>query len=169
MNKKILGVFINLFVVAMFAFPMTTYATRPIFLTADRQFVQGSQQTDARMAGNSDNRFTYLEGNYEWSGDIEGTGFAESMRFYSSWVLGVPPPLQTSPIRVRAFETIDPVTVFGMYEGSLTLRIEYYEDFDDNYKGKWVIISGTGELANLRGQGKFMPDGSITGMVHFDP
>lgn len=168
MKKKILGI-IGVLLVAMFALPIAIYATKPMPLTANREFIQPPTFVDARMAGGSDNRFTYLEGNYDWTGDIVGIGFAGAMRFYSSWVLGVPPPQQESPIRVRAFETIDPVTVFGTYEGSLTLRLEYYEDLDGNYKGKWVIISGTGDLTNLRGQGKLLPDGTITGMVHFDP
>lgn len=173
MKKKILGNFGCLLVVVMFALPMVTYAIKPIPLTANRQFIKGTQQNvDGQMAGNSDNRFTYLEGNYEWTGDIEGIGFSACTRFYASWVEGVPPPQQESTIRVRAFETIDPVVVWlegEDYEGSLTLRLEYYEDLDDNYKGKWVITSGTGELTNLHGQGEFLPDGSINGIVHFDP
>ena len=104
LKKKNLVGFVSLMFFVLLALPMAIFATKPILLSANRQFIQGSQQVDARMAGNSDNRFTYLEGNYEWSGDIEGIGFAESMRFYSSWVLGLPPPQQESSIRVRALD-----------------------------------------------------------------
>jgi hypothetical protein len=44
------------------------------------------------------------------------------------------------------------------------------------YHGKWVILSGTGELENLRGQGTFffdnynpLPSGPYEGQIHFDP
>jgi hypothetical protein len=41
--------------------------------------------------------------------------------------------------------------------------------------GTWVIIGGTGDLANLRGQGKYTPSATSTyiniyeGQIHFDP
>ena len=44
------------------------------------------------------------------------------------------------------------------------------------FHGKWVILSGEGELENLRGQGTFffdsynpLPAGPYEGQIHFDP
>jgi hypothetical protein len=35
--------------------------------------------------------------------------------------------------------------------------------------GQWTILSGTGDLASLRGQGMSYTDGTYDGKVHFDP
>jgi hypothetical protein len=35
--------------------------------------------------------------------------------------------------------------------------------------GQWTILAGTGELANLRGEGVSYTDGTYDGQVHLDP
>ena len=54
----------------------------------------------------------------------------------------------------------------GGYEGTLVFNLV---SFGRNDMGQWTILRGTGELANLRGQGMSYTDGTYDGQVHFDP
>ena len=39
---------------------------------------------------------------------------------------------------------------------------------DGLFEGQFVIIGGTGELANLNGRGTIQSPGTYTGVIHFD-
>jgi hypothetical protein len=52
------------------------------------------------------------------------------------------------------------------YSGTLVFNLV---PFGRNGLGQWTILGGTGELANLSGQGLSYPDGTYDGRVHFDP
>lgn len=71
------------------------------------------------------------------------------------------------------WDTPDGVTVDGV-QG--TVHVSYWGTVDaatGAFQGQWVIISGTGELANLRGKGTMWVDESgvacYTVQYHFDP
>ncbi|MFC1486620.1 hypothetical protein ACFLRN_02880 [Thermoproteota archaeon] len=171
MKKKILGVFASLLVVSILTLTLSAaYAKKSSFLlVAENTFLPPPIDVLGRMEGKSGNRHTYLLGNYLWTGDIEGNGIGESWRFYTNW------PTR-EPVRVQSFDTIGndthPATVWlngDPYNGILTIRRQFYRDVDLLEKGTWVIIRGTDDLANLKGQGKILGDGSFSGMVHFAP
>ena len=75
----------------------------------------------------------------------------------------------------KAYRTVEG-TVLG-YTGALFMRLECKGTLPaappHALEGTWVIISGTGELANLHGQGTWWNEGSgefgYEGQVHFDP
>ena len=54
----------------------------------------------------------------------------------------------------------------GGYAGTLTFNLVSFGNQDF---GQWTILSGTGDLASLRGQGMSYTDGTYEGKVHFDP
>ena len=56
--------------------------------------------------------------------------------------------------------------IAGGYEGTLNFNLVTFGPKD---LGQWTILRGTGELANLHGQGLSYPDGTYDGRVHFDP
>jgi len=66
-------------------------------------------------------------------------------------------------------------TVMGK-EGTLVIQLVGWRYLPEDWYGQWLIISGTGELANLRGQGIWWgpgfgaegPDIFYSGQIHFD-
>ena len=54
----------------------------------------------------------------------------------------------------------------GGHEGTLVFNLVSFGHTDF---GQWTILEGTGELANLRGQGLSYTDGTYEGQTHFDP
>jgi len=69
-------------------------------------------------------------------------------------------------------------TVLGSDLGTLTILLTGKQDApDQDWYGQWVIISGTGDLANARGRGTWGgpgfgaegPDIWYSGQVHFEP
>jgi hypothetical protein len=73
-------------------------------------------------------------------------------------------------------QTCDPCNVGGRL-GTYVLRYEGTEDQFGHHRGVYVILSGTGDLANLHGQGTFdgytasdgTNSGTYSGQFHFDP
>jgi hypothetical protein len=57
----------------------------------------------------------------------------------------------------------------GTAGGALGTLVFNLVPFGNTDFGQWTIVSGTGELANLRGQGVSYTDGTYDGQVHFDP
>jgi hypothetical protein len=172
MKKKILVIFTNLLIVAILSLQVfTVYATKPVAITASRSRIIPSGSVDARMAGNSDNRFTLVTGvMFSWTGDIVGISTDDAIRFYHNVDLTVPPP-QRLPVRVHSVSTFESVTIMGK-SGGLTMKLQFIIDEDTYFKGTWVIIGGTGELSSIRGQGKvsgLRGEEVFSGMIHFDP
>jgi uncharacterized protein DUF3224 len=52
--------------------------------------------------------------------------------------------------------------------GSLVFRFSGTVAPDGSFEGQFVIISGTGDLANLNGRGTVQSPGTYTGVIHFD-
>lgn len=172
MKKKILSVFTCLLIIAVLAIPVfTVYATKPEDITATRIRTSNGNPPESRMAGESGNRFTIISGvTFDWSGGIEGTSTQDAIRFYPKVDLSVPPP-QRLPVRVHSVCTFESATVMGE-SGGLIIKLQFVIDEDTNFKGTWVIISGTGGLANIHGQGTvsgLRGEEVFYGKVHFDP
>ena len=111
------------------------------------------------------NTFLYAEEWEVWIGDFSGIGHAyfTVMAHKSGWK------------NVQLLSTFTG-TVDGK-SGTLVLRLFGKKPLGGEWYGQWVILSGTDELANLRGQGTWGgPGGSAPsphiwyeGKIHFEP
>jgi hypothetical protein len=165
MKKKILLTVLALATI-LFSIPYfgVAFAEPPTPISGTIEFVSVVPAGPPKVAGKSDNRirmFTIVE---EWSGDIEGIGTAEA-----KWIIHNAPLFSPDAwVNAYAIITFTDVTVLGR-SGSLIIKLVMAEA---EGSGHWTIMEGTGELANIHGQGK----GSIatepftyTGLVNFDP
>jgi hypothetical protein len=85
-----------------------------------------------------------------WIGDFEGT--AVSPFPYIAWESGV-----RDAWLLTEFEG----TVLGEYEGTMVMIAIYTKpDPSTDWHGEWMIVSGTGDLENLRGHGVAWGPGS---------
>ncbi len=73
---------------------------------------------------------------------------------------------------VHGIITYDTATVLGR-SGTLTERFDGTGVMGGAVQGRWVILSGTGGLANMQGQGTLEGAANVAGVysgqVHFDP
>jgi hypothetical protein len=116
-----------------------------------------------KVAEESDNRVLTMNIIEEWNGGIEGVATAQAI-----WIVHNAPLIGNPDawINFHAIITFSDVTVLGQ-SGGLTIRIRGAKT-----ECHWTIISGTGDLANIHGQGKASLDTepyTYTGKVHFDP
>ena len=140
------------------------HAEPPTPVSGTIEFASVVPMGPPKVAGKSDNRirmFTIVE---EWSGDIEGVGIAEAR-----WTIHNAPLFSPDAwINAYAIITFTDVTVLER-SGSLTIKLVMQGAED---VGHWTIMEGTGELANIHGQGwgSIETDPFIyTGLVNFDP
>jgi hypothetical protein len=164
MNKKVLGVFVSLFVVAMLTLPMSTvYAKNtPKFIDVNGQIIiLGGGSQEFTPAGNSGNVILVISGNtVQWTGDIAGSGSADGHFLLHKGGSGTATNIHT----VNA--------VVDGKSGTLTIITVQAKN-----QTNWIILSGTGDLANLHGRGTWAPnlitpfpfDYFYSGYVHFDP
>ena len=166
LNKKVLGLALILLFVAMLALPMSMVsATKPTTVNGDRTKISSSPVEPPKRPGESDNVIVHVAASHEWTGGIEGIDSTDATRIMHNWFS--PEPLW---VNIRAVSTFASATVMGK-TGPLTIRLDFRINVDGNADGTWVIIGGTGQLANLNGQGKiFGPVGdfSYSGQVHFN-
>ena len=111
------------------------------------------------------NAFIYAEEWEDWTGDFEGSAHAyfTVMAHKSGWK------------NVQLLTTFTGTVDFK--SGTLVLRLFGKKPLDGEWYGQWVILSGTDELANLRGQGTWGgpgfgapgPDIWYKGKIHFEP
>lgn len=138
------------------------YATPPTIISG-QIIITGATIYDTRQAGNSDNVLVNLSLRTRFTGGISGSSTSESR-----WVrhdVGSPDPWTNA----HGVNTISPATVMGK-TGTLLWMLNGITPEG----GTWVIISGTGDLANLHGQGTWSPSANpnvmnYEGQVHFDP
>ena len=161
MNKKILGVFASLLVVAILALPMSSaYATPPTPVDFTITVVTpGDITTDD--SGMSDTSIV-TKSNFitDCTGDIVGSGSFDNREVVTKGGAD-----KTS----TGLYVID-----GTVDGkSGTLYIKTSVNTRDPNPAYWRIVSGTDDFANLHGQGTFMyvPGTGLvfTGQAHFDP
>ena len=155
MGKKILGVFVSLLAVAMLTLPMSmVYAkNNPKFIDVSGQIqILGGGILDFRPVGNSVNQILTVTGNsVKWTGSFEDSISIADGRF-------VIPKDTCLNIHTMQAEFMD-------LSGTLTIISTYKS---------WRIISGTGDFANLHGQGKVWAIAApvlwgYSGTIHFDP
>jgi ABC-type antimicrobial peptide transport system permease subunit len=168
MNKKILGIIIVLMAVAILTTPLLgiTYAKKSTFVNGT-QMITNFIPLGEIPKGKSDNVLMTSTLFVTWSGDIAGDTEYERRLMLHKWV----PPSGGPETKVNIHERIyfPTVTVLGK-TGSLTLAVNL-----GGSKGvfRWTIIEGTGELANLHGNGRYWLDEApfydYEGYVHFDP
>jgi len=156
MNKKILGVFASLLVITILVLQMSAVnATKPTENITWHSITTGFPETmSSRIAGNNI-IVTILDSPKLFVGDISGTGSSDFRMV-----------LHEDGVSTSGITTMD-VTYDGK-SGNLVMK--------HGSIGLWRIISATGELAGLHGQGTIgrdetTPPGAytFTGKVHFDP
>lgn len=157
MNKKILGLTTIILATVTLALQMSTvYATiaTPVSGTI---YIETQATQIPRFAGKSGNLIIeFMGGNVVWSGSIVGEASYTGSRWV--WSQNV---VNTYNIYTFNEATVDEKT------GGLCIIMTA------NTKGSpvshWRIIGGTGELANIHGQGTFSLFSGYSGQVHFDP
>ncbi|TRO52723.1 hypothetical protein E2P63_03145 [Candidatus Bathyarchaeota archaeon] len=162
MKKKILGVFVSLFVVAMLALPMSIiYAKKPMPVQGTF-FPAGAPTVVTSQPGNSDNLVVDIsDGPQMWTGSFVGSAVSSV-----HWNIIKSSDEEAPGHHVSGKSTFTLDVVYDDKEGTLTIKGDH---------SNWRIISGTGDLANLRGHGTFYQiDITIMlmgyeGEVHFDP
>jgi hypothetical protein len=162
-TKMFTTIFVALAVALLFSMSMSVaHATKPIPVEG-QIIIQGYTSMVPNPSGESDNSIITLSLYGVFVGDIAGSYTSESL-----WVrhnVGAP-DVWTN---VHAVDTISPATVMDK-TGTLTFML----NGKTGQEGNWVIVGGTGELANLRGQGTYSPGANpvtvnYEGQVHFDP
>lgn len=149
MKKNISCIMLSLLVVAILSVPITgAFATKPVYVSA----TGGAAIVPVPVKTAGGNTFFDVTGAGSYTGDLVGT------------TEGVHRWHQNKDGKTNLFiELVFTGSVLGE-SGSINLLCT------GKMGGKvtWSIISGTGELANLRGTGTLGP-GWIEGYVHFDP
>ena len=172
MKKRSLLLIAALMVALLLALSVPAYAKPPITVEGEWDY-QGEPFFDEKWADG--NYFLSFEDCGTWTGGFEGTVCdAGDMVFHSSgsvfgkytvWFDG---------------EAWDESTGTSLGEGTLEIRfVGKGLDEEVGFQGTWVILSGTGDLANLHGQGTWWgwgsdgvvgtPDLFYSGQVHQAP
>lgn len=160
MKKALLALLLVCAVLPLAFLPV--YATPPTDVSGIFDLIE---VTYTRFQTAGPNTFIYGTDVEEWQGGLDGEGQTE-------WVVGVVGGVMTFS-SIGVFEGTVLGSDFGTMEYRLTGQIppggtEWY--------GQWVILGGTGGLANVHGQGVWWgpgygnePDHWYSGQVHFDP
>jgi hypothetical protein len=167
MNRKVLVIAVALMAVAMIALPISAVsATKPMPVSGTFTMFPGV--ISENNAGNSDNSiWTFEDLPVIFDGGIIGTG-----SYDGRWVVhNYDDPLALW-VNSKGHYEIE-ATVDGK-SGTLYIEAGSNSGHPTTLKpAKWRIIGGTGELANLHGQGTFIGETIFlyvyTGQVHFDP
>jgi hypothetical protein len=161
LNKKVLVIAVVLMAVAMLAVPISAvYATKPM-LVQGTILPAGAPTVVQSQPGKSDNLVLEISNTMTWMGSFVGSSATQVHWNVIKYGDEKAPGHHVSG---KSLWILD--AVFDGKEGTLTIKGD---------QGIWRIISGTGELANLRGQGIFEIINptillmSYEGQVHFDP
>jgi uncharacterized membrane protein len=163
-TKAFSAILVALAVTLLFSMSLSVaYATEPIHISG-KILVLGASLTSGKQAGQSDNAIVYLSLNGKFTGSIAGSYTSESRWVYHNY--------QQSDqwISVHAVDTISATVTIDSVQYTGTLFFMINGKAADG--GNWVIIGGTGDLANLHGQGTFTPAGvgqDYEGQIQFNP
>ena len=158
MSKKILVMVLAMVASALLATPFIGSVFATEFIPVNFTSVGGDPvSVFRRQAGESGNWISTAVYNLLWEGDFVGAAVMEVRLVFHNF--GTPD---------MTYEYYQTVTFTGTflqeYAGTLTIVAG---------QGNWRIVSGTGELYDLRGQGKMQMIGpgtwSFTGQAHFEP
>lgn len=161
--KRFISIVCLLIIIAVVLFPVAAYASPP---TAASGTLENpiSVPVDMRQA-NGNTIITEIE-----YADIHGTMEGSYILEFRAVIHG------NGKLNMHGISTIDPCTVngdTGTIIMSLTGTGFMSSPVSGALQGEWVIIKGTGELANLHGQGTFTAEvgvgGTYSGQIHFDP
>jgi len=163
--RKMLSVALLMCTVALLTLSTPVYATPPVTASGTVNYTflpTGMREADGNL-------FLYAIEWEDWMGDFEGSAEAFfrvemfSSGFWNVWL-----------------RTTLTGTVNEKY-GTLVIQLVGKKPLGEDWYGQWVIISGTDELANLRGQGTWGgpgyrddvkipgdPDLWYEGQIHFD-
>ena len=165
MNKKWFLLIMGLLFVGMLASASPVAAGPPE--TAQGYFYHMPEFVDIRFAGR--NAFMDITDVATWTGTFEGTSTMEAI------------------VSLYGPEDTDPALVKGVYDfegevwgksGTLQILLVAWWHPEVEWHGYWKIIGGTGELANLRGQGTTsgldpgfgnVAENEYSGKIHFEP
>jgi Protein of unknown function (DUF3224) len=139
----------------------TVHATKPTSFVFTC-YPYHADLVDYRQAGKSGNWIYDIVVDSTLTGDITGTDVA-----HNHWIVHSDGSLN---IQLECTSTIDSFMGKSV-SGTLNYKLDGSGDASGS-EGTWVIISGTGDLANLRGQGTFtgtLVAVEYTGQIHFDP
>jgi hypothetical protein len=145
---------------------MPAYAKRPMEVSGDLDY--WFQVLDMRQANG--NTFMYATEQEEWRGDFEGVGesvFRVGMFASGFW---------------NVWLRCEFTGAVGDKEGTVQIQLVGKKPLDGEWYGQWVILGGTGDLANIHGRGTWSgpgyrddvkdpdhPDCFYSGHIHFDP
>ena len=150
MKKITTYIMLSLFTIAVLSIPINgVFATKPVFISATGAPPE-IIPTVVKTAGG--NTFFTAVGKGSYIGDMEGTTEA-THRWH----------LKKDGSMNMHIEIVFTGSVLGKHGSINILSIGKMGE-----PLKWRIISGTGDLANLRGTGTLGP-GYFEGYVHFDP
>lgn len=147
MNKRSLLLLPMLMIalLSMLSVPVHAKQPMPVSGSFDYTFmVTGTKEADG-------NTFIYAEEYETWVGDLEGTAVARfrveqfSSGFWNVWL--------------RSEFTGTVLGLGGTEEDTLVIQLVGKKPDGGDWYGQWVIISGTGELANAHGRGTWWGPG----------
>lgn len=161
--KRFIPIVCLLIIMAVVLFPVAAYASPPTAASGTLENAV-SVPGDMRVAGGN---IIITETEYaEIHGTMEGDYILEFRAVIHS----------NGKLNMYGISTIDQCTVngnTGTIIMSLTGTGVMSSPVSGALQGEWVIIKGTGELANLHGQGTFTVGvgvgGTYSGKIHFDP
>jgi hypothetical protein len=176
--RKMLSATLLMCIVALLSvlFTPTVLATKPTYVSGSLAYdptIVGSKLADGNL---------HLETTEEgvWSGGLVGESWDEPCRVVIHKVVfdAEGNPESWNFRRYTAISTFETATV-GSKSGGLVMRLHGKDSGPGtDWLGKWVILSGTGELANLHGQGTWwgpgfppgIPEETIfyEGRIHFE-
>jgi hypothetical protein len=153
-------------VVVLSALSVSAYAEQPTEVSGELDY--WFFDPEIRSAG--PNSFMHAKEHEVWRGDFAGEGDSEfTVGMFAAGFWNV-------SLRCTFTGTVD-----GR-EGTLELQMVGKKPLGADWYGQWVILGGTGELANAHGRGIWWgpgyrsdektpgdPDCSFSGQIHFDP
>lgn len=170
MKKTTVAVVIGLLM--MFAsapFILVVGATKPETVSGIYHPIGPPTESNHRSAGKSGNEFADVSIPVQWEGSIAGVGVNEM-----SWIFHDEGVADAVTI-IHGVTTLAGIKIWGATKmGTLTIEIKNTVVGSVSQGGQWRILGGTGELADLHGEGKLAGTSSqyilaYSGQIHFDP